>query len=76
MKSKSALLVISGIAIGAAAVFLLTPYKNKKGRKELMKKSKKYKKAFKETAQKYKEKLGEAQDNIPDKTKVAKKKLP
>lgn len=59
MKSKSALLLLTGIAIGAIGNFLFTPLKERtKRRKELFKKSRKYQKAFKETASKYKQKLG------------------
>jgi gas vesicle protein len=58
MKSKSALLLLTGIAIGAIGGYLFTPEKKLKNRKELWKKSKKYNKAFKETASKYKEMLG------------------
>ena len=61
MKTKSALLLLTGAAIGAIAGILLVPQKGIKNRKQILKKSKKYKKAFKETASKYKEKLG---DNI------------
>ncbi len=57
MKSKSALIFISGIAVGVIGGFLFTPQKSLKKRKEISKKAKKYKKAFKETANKYKEKL-------------------
>lgn len=57
MKAKSALLLFSGITIGAIASFLFTSTKGFRSRKELSKKTKKYKKAFKETASKYKEKL-------------------
>ncbi len=57
MKSKSILLLITGIAMGAAGNFLFTSAKGFKSRKELLKKTKKYKKAFKETASKYKQKL-------------------
>ena len=60
MKSKSALLLLTGITIGAVAGFLFIPQTGKyKRRKELKRKSAKYRKAFKETASKYKEKLGE-----------------
>ncbi len=60
MKSKSILLLFTGIAIGVIGGFLFTPEKKIKNRKELWGKSKKYKKAFKETASKYKEKLGDS----------------
>lgn len=70
MKSKSALLLFTGIAIGALAGLLLAPQKGLKNRKELWKKSKKYKKAFTETASKYKEKLAGVTENIPDKSRV------
>jgi gas vesicle protein len=59
MKSKSVLILFTGIAIGAIGGFLFTPEKKIKNRKELWKQSKKYNKAFKETASKYKEKLGD-----------------
>lgn len=58
MKSKSILLLLAGIAIGSIGLFLFTPQKGIKSRKQLLKQAKKYKKAFKETATKYKEKLG------------------
>ena len=58
MKSKSVLLLLTGIAIGAVGGFLFTPQKKLKSRKEILKKSKKYKKAFEATATKYKERLG------------------
>ena len=63
MKSKSALFLLSGIAIGVLGSFLFTPLKGLKKRKELSKKAKKYKKAFKETATKYKQKLSGLPDN-------------
>jgi gas vesicle protein len=59
MKSKSVLILFTGIAIGAIGGFLLTPEKKIKNRKQLWKQAKKYNKAFKETASKYKEKLGD-----------------
>lgn len=59
MKTKSVILLLAGIAIGAIGGYLLTPPKGKrKRRKELLNKSKKYKKAFQVTASKYREKLG------------------
>lgn len=64
MKPKSALLLLTGIAIGALSVVLLAPLKRYKSRKEIAKKSKKYKKAFKETALKYREKLGDNKSEI------------
>lgn len=74
MKSKSILVLLSGIAIGAIGSFLLTPQKGQlKRRKELSKKSRKYKKAFKETASKYKEKLGDLKDEITHPRQAAKK---
>ena len=59
MKSKSALFLLTGIAIGAIGGFLLSPQKGFKPSKGLSKKTKKYNKAFKEAASKYKEKLGD-----------------
>jgi len=58
MKSKSVLILLAGIAIGAFGGFLFTPEKKIKS-KDVWKKSKKYKKAFEETASKYKKKLGD-----------------
>lgn len=59
MKSKSVLILFSGIAIGAIAKYLFTPDKKYKNNKEFSRKSRKYNKAFKKTASKYKEKLGQ-----------------
>ncbi len=56
MKSKYALFLLTGFALGAITGMLIVPQKGIKNRREL-KKSKKYKKAFRETASKYKEKL-------------------
>jgi hypothetical protein len=59
MKTKSVLLLFTGIAIGAIGNFLLTTTKGRsKRRKELSKKSRHFNKAFKDTASKYREKLG------------------
>ena len=61
MKTKSALMFFSGIAVGVIGTYLLLPQKGRyKRRKELSKKSKKYNRAFKETASRYREKLGSA----------------
>ena len=58
MKTKSVLLLLSGIALGAVGNFLITTTKGKsKRRKELSQKSRHYNKAFKHTASKYREKL-------------------
>lgn len=60
MKTKSIILLFTGIVLGVIGSYLFTPPKGRsKRRKELSKKSRKYNKAFKITASKYKEKLGE-----------------
>ena len=64
MKSKSALLLLSGIAIGAIATYLMTPQKSLKTKKGPVKKLKKTRKDFEETALKYKEKLSVMKDNL------------
>lgn len=74
MKSKSALLLVTGIVIGRIAGLLFAPQKGLKGRKDVLKKSKKYKKAFEETASRYKEKLAGLKD-IQEATQNVKKKF-
>ena len=64
MKSKSALLLLTGIVIGAISGLLFAPQKGLRSRKDVLKKSKKYKKAFEETASRYKEKLAGLKDDI------------
>ena len=75
MKTKSALLLLTGIAIGAIAALLFAPRKGLKIRKDVLKKSKKYKKAFEETASRYKEKLAGLKDDIQEVTHDVKKKF-
>ena len=66
MKLKSALLLLTGFAVGAIAGLLFAPQKSLKSRTDVIKKSKKYKKAFKETASRYKEKLAGLKDDIQE----------
>lgn len=58
MKTRSVLILFTGIAIGAIGGYLFTPERRVKPGKAASRKSKKYNKAFKATASKYREKLG------------------
>ena len=64
MKSKSVLFLLSGMAIGAIATYLLRPQKSLKTKKGPVKKLKKTRKDFEETALKYREKLSVMKDDL------------
>jgi len=57
MKSKSALLVLGGVAIGAIAGYFLAPEKSLKSKKGPVKNLRKSKKVLQEKASKYKAEL-------------------
>lgn len=62
--SSAALLLISGIAIGAVAGILLAPEEGSKTSKKLLKKAKKYKKILEDKVSDYKDKATDLKDNI------------
>jgi gas vesicle protein len=65
MKIKNAaVLLLTGIAIGAIAGLLMAPDEGTKTRKKWLKKAKKYKKNIEEKASEYKDKAGDLKDNI------------
>ena len=62
--SNAALLLLTGVALGAVAGLLLAPEEGEKTREKLMKKSKKFKKDFEDRAAEYKEKAANIKDKI------------
>lgn len=62
--SSAALLLLSGIAIGAVAGILLAPEEGSKTSKKLLKKAKKYKKILDKRVSDYKDKASDMKDNI------------
>lgn len=64
--SKALLLLLSGLALGAAAGILLAPDEGAKTRKKLSKKAKKLKKSIRDTASGYKEKASDFKEKVTD----------
>ncbi|MEO7119858.1 MAG: YtxH domain-containing protein [Ginsengibacter sp.] len=65
MKIKNAaVLLLTGIAIGAVAGLLMAPEEGTKTRKKWLKKAKKYKKNIEDKTSEYKDKAGDLKDNI------------
>ena len=62
--SKVALILVSGLAIGAVTGLLVAPQKGSASRKKLIKKGKKYKKDFEDEAEKIKDKVVRVKQNI------------
>ena len=62
--SNAALLLLTGIAIGAVAGVLLAPEEGTKTSKKLLKKAKKYKKLLEDKVTGYKEKATDLKENI------------
>jgi gas vesicle protein len=62
--SNAAVLLMTGIAIGAVAGLLMAPDEGTKTRKKWLKKAKKYKKNIEDKASEYKDKAGDLKDNI------------
>ena len=62
--SNAALLLLTGIAIGAVAGVLLAPEEGSKTSRKLLKKAKKYKKLMEDKVSEYKEKASDLKDNI------------
>ena len=62
--SNAALLILTGVAVGAIAGLLMAPDEGTATRKKLMKKAKKYKKILAETASEYKDKAMDLKDSI------------
>lgn len=62
--SNAAILILSGIAIGAIAGVLLAPEAGAKTSKKLLKKAKKYKKLLDDKVTGYKKKASDIKDNI------------
>ncbi|MDB5198642.1 MAG: hypothetical protein JWO92_605 [Chitinophagaceae bacterium] len=73
--SNAALLLLTGIAIGAVAGVLLAPEEGSKTSKKLLKKAKKYKKILDEKVSDYKEKATDLKDNIEGAAKDVKKRF-
>lgn len=72
---KSALLLLTGIALGIAAGLLLAPEEGTKTRKKWWKKGKQYKKAFEEKLAEYKDKAADLKDNMEGAAKDVKKRF-
>ncbi len=62
--SNVAVLLLTGIAIGAVAGLLIAPEEGTKTRKKWLKKAKKYKKNIEDKTSEYKDKAGDLKDNI------------
>ena len=62
--SNAALLLLTGIAIGAVAGVLLAPEEGTKTSKKLLKKAKKYKKLLEDKVTGYKGKAADLKENI------------
>ena len=62
--SSAALLIVTGITVGAIAGLLLAPDEGAKTRKKLFKKAKKYKGSLEDTADDYRKKASDFGDNI------------
>ena len=73
--SNAALLILTGIAIGAAAGVLLAPDEGSQTSKKLLKKAKKYKKLLDEKVSGYKKKAGEFKDNVEGVAEDVKKRF-
>lgn len=72
---KSALLLLTGIALGIAAGLLLAPEEGTKTRKKWWKKGKQYKKAFEEKLAEYKDKAADLKDNLEGAASDVKKRF-
>lgn len=73
--SKVALVLVSGLAIGAVTGLLLAPQKGKDTRKKLLKKGKKYKKEWEEKSEDLKEKASNIKENIVGAAQDVKKRF-
>lgn len=73
--SNAALLLLTGITVGAVAGLLLAPDEGAKTRKKLLKKAKKYKRDFEDKASEYKEKAIDLKDNIEGAAQDLKKRF-
>lgn len=73
--SKSIILLLTGIAVGAVAGLMMAPDEGAKTRKKLLKKAKKYKKAVTEKASEYKEKASDLKENIESAANDLKKRF-
>lgn len=73
--SKSFILLLTGIAVGAVAGLMMAPDEGAKTRKKLLKKAKKYKKAVTEKASEYKEKASDLKENIESAANDLKKRF-
>lgn len=62
--SNAALLLLTGIAIGAVAGVLLAPEEGAKTSKKLLKKAKKYKKLMEDKVSGYKGKAADLKENV------------
>ena len=62
--SNAALLLLTGVTVGAIASLLLAPDEGAKTRKKLLKEAKKYKETFESKFSEYKEKAADLKDNI------------
>jgi gas vesicle protein len=76
MKVKNAaILLLTGIAIGAITGLLIAPDEGTKTRKKWLKKAKKYKKDVTDKASEYKEKASDLKDNIEGAAQDVKKRF-
>lgn len=73
--SNAALLILTGIAIGAVAGVLLAPEEGSQTSKKLLKKAKKYKKLLEDKVTDYKKKAGEFKDNVEGAAEDVKKRF-
>lgn len=73
--SNAALLILTGVAIGAIAGVLLAPEEGSQTSKKLLKKAKKYKKLLEDKVTDYKKKADEFKDNVEKATDDVKKRF-
>jgi gas vesicle protein len=73
--SNAALLILTGIAIGAVAGVLFAPEEGSQTSKKLLKKAKKYKKLLEGKVTDYKKKAVELKNNIEGATDDVKKRF-
>ena len=73
--SNVALLILTGVAVGAIAGLLMAPEEGAQTRRKLLKKAKKYKKLMADTATEYKDKAIHLKDNIEGAASDVKKRF-
>lgn len=73
--SNAALLLLTGVTIGAVAGLLLAPEEGAKTRKKLMKQAKKYQKELEEKAGQFKSKAADLKENLEGVAEDVKKRF-